>query len=70
MSGIVKRNITYFIPCRRLRSWEPFPGVVRDLRERLAEWKSNQTDQVISGRGEVELSDGRIEKLKTLGYLQ
>ena len=47
-----------------------FPGVVRELRERLAEWKSNQTDHVISDRGEVELSDDRIEKLKSLGYLQ
>ena len=36
----------------------------------LAEWKSNQTDHVIGERGEVELSDGRIEKLKSLGYLQ
>ena len=47
-----------------------FPGVVRELRGMLAEWKSSQTDHVIGERGEVELSDGRIEKLKSLGYLQ
>lgn len=36
----------------------------------LAKQKSDQRDHVISKRGEVELSDDRIDKLKSLGYIQ